>query len=87
MAVYRIDRTLEGVDDDEMSAAAFRALACQRRYPGVRWIRSIVDSSGARGTCIYEAPSVSVLEVHQRESELVWDSITEILEILPEQFA
>ena len=86
MGLYRIDRNLDGFDPVDLEAAAFRALTCAARHPGIRWIRSMVDADSQRGTCVYEAPSVDVLEQHQREADLVWDKITEIVEVLPEQF-
>lgn len=86
MPFYRVDRTLAGLTSEDLEAAAFRALSCQRRHEGIRWIRSIVNADSQRGTCVYEAPNAEILEVHQREADLVWDSITEIVEIMPEQF-
>lgn len=86
MPMYRVDRNLEGLNAEDMEAAAFRALTCAARHPGIRWIRSMVNADSLRGTCVYEAPSVAVLEMHQRESELVWDAITEIVEVMPEDF-
>ena len=86
MPLYRIDRNFPELSLKDIDAGAVRAVACQARFPGVRWLRSYYDSKASRFTCYYEANDPDSIRRHAEMAGLPADSITEVVEYLPEQY-
>ena len=86
MALFRIERQLPEVTQDEIDAAAFRSVACLVRFPDVKWIRSFYDPARFHFTCFYEAPDPDLIRQHAAIAAIPCDSITQVEEYLPEMY-
>lgn len=86
MALYRIERQLPPVSQDEIDAAAFRSISCLTRFKDLKWVRSFYDPRTFRFTCYYEAPSAERIRAHAEMAALPCDAITEVVEYLPDQY-
>jgi uncharacterized protein DUF4242 len=86
MPVYRIERHLGVATEDEIAAAAFRGVVCLRHFSNLTWIRSYFDPGAAHFTCYYEAESPEQIRKHAEMAGLPCDSITEVIEYLPDQY-
>ena len=86
MALYRIERQLPHVSQDEIDAAAYRSVACLTRFKDLTWVRSFFDAQTFRFTCYYEAPNAERIREHAEMAALPCDSITEVVEYLPDQY-
>ena len=86
MALFRIERQLPPVTQDDIDAAAYRSRACLSRFKGLRWVRSYYDAERYRFTCFYEAPSADLIREHAAMAAIPCDSVTEVVEYLPDQY-
>jgi hypothetical protein len=87
VALYRIERPFGGpLSEEEIEAAAFRSLACLRHYTGITWLRSYLDRERWQFTCYYEAESPELIREHARVARIPCESITEVVEYLPEAY-
>ena len=88
MALYRVERQLpEGaVTDDDVDAAAYRAVACLARFPEITWVRSYFDPQAYHFTCYYQAEDPEVIRKHAEMAGIPCDSITEVREYLPDAY-
>lgn len=86
MPLYRIRRDVGKMREDEVDAAAVRAIVCAPQFPGVKWHRSYWDREAGHLDCIYEANKVTDLEEHARAARIPCDQVYEVTEILPETY-
>lgn len=86
MTLYRIQRIVGEMSDEEMDAAGFRAIVCAPQFPGVKWHRSYWDKAAGQLECIYEANSIADLEAHSRTARIPCDGVTEVTQLLPETY-
>ena len=86
MALYRIRRDVGEISNEDMDAAAFRAILCAPQFPGVKWHRSFWDKEAGRIDCIYEANNVNDLEAHAKASRIPCDAVIEVTGLLPETY-
>jgi hypothetical protein len=86
MPLYRIRRQVGDISQEDMDAAAFRAILCAPQFPGLRWQRSYWDREGGRIDCLYEASSLRDIEEHARVARIPCDEIREVSEMLPETY-
>jgi len=85
MATFRIDRQFPPeTTDDDIDAAALRNDTCLRLYPQLKWIRSFYDPAAKRSLCIYETEEPELIWKHARQARLPCESVTEVVEWLPE---
>ena len=86
MPVYLIRRDVPGVTQEEMDAAAYRAIACTFYYDGVRWIRSFWDKDLGVLRCVYEANSAEDIFAHAQTSRIPCDEVREVHPFGPESY-
>ena len=87
MALFRIERQLPPVTQDDIDAAAYRSMACLTRFKELRWVRSFYDPETYRFTCLYEAPNTDLIRQHAEMASIPGDAITEVVEYLPQQYS
>lgn len=88
MPLYLIERRIGDMTEDEMAAGGLRALAAQEKLTSdkVRWIRSYFDPEGRQMRCIYEAESADLVRQHAEMARIPCDSITEVIEHVPDTY-
>ncbi len=86
MALFRIERQLPELTQDEIDAAGFRSATCLVKFPDLRWIRSFYDPRALHVTCYYEAQDPDRIRKHAEMAAIPCDSITEVVEVLPETY-
>ena len=86
MPLYRVERQMPTVGDEEIDAAAFRAVTCLALFPDVRWVRSYFDREAFHFTCYYEAPNTEDIRKHAQVARIPCDAIAEVAEFLPEMY-
>ena len=88
MPRYIIERTIPGLTEAELTAAARRSMQTLSSMPQVTWIRSYVSDAEGKIYCEYDAPSVEAVIEHARRAGLPVDRVSEIsMEISPAMFA
>ncbi len=86
MPRFLIRRNVPDADQEDIDAAAFRALVCTVEYPGLRWIESHWDRESGALFCIYEGASTSQVFEHARRSRIACDSVVEVQSVRPEDY-
>lgn len=86
MALYSIRRNVGVMSQEDMDAAAFRAIVCAAQFPGLKWHTSYWNQSGGYMDCIYEAADRTALEEHARVARIPCDLITEVKVVSPETY-
>jgi hypothetical protein len=86
MPLYRIKREVGYLSQEEMDAAALRALVCAPQFPGLKWIRSYWDRERGRVDCLYEAESPKQLQEHAATARIPCDDVRPVEEMLPEAY-
>lgn len=83
MPRYRILRNVPGAMQEDIDAAAMRAIWCLAEFPGLRWLRSYWDRETEALLCIYEAPNADLIWEHAQSSRIPCDEVREVLELNP----
>ena len=86
MPLYRIRREVGEISQDDMDAAAFRAIVCAPQFPGLKWHRSYWDQEKGLIDCFYEATGPTQLQEHARVARIPCDEVREVSELLPEVY-
>lgn len=86
MPLYRIRRDVGAISQEDMDAAAFRAIVCAPQFPGLRWVRSYWDRESGRLDCVYEASEPSQIEEHAKTARIPCDEIRPVDEVIPEAY-
>ncbi len=86
MPKYIVVRTVGQVSEEEIEAAALRALEALEQIPGVRWIRSYYSAEEGKIYCEYEAPSAELVFEHALRAEIPIDSAEVVRELEPAMF-
>lgn len=86
MPLYRIERSIGTVSDEELATAAYRAISCIPHFDGMAWVRSYYDRPGGNITCYYEARDADEIRKHATMSHIPCDSVIEVAEILPNSY-
>ena len=86
MALYRIQRQWPPLSQEELDAAAFRAVTCLPRFPDLKWQRSYYDTATNRSTCCYEAEGPENIRWHAELARVPCDEIAAVVEYLPERY-
>ena len=86
MPLFKIRRDVGDITQEEMDAAALRAILCAPQFPGMRWHRSYWDREAGRVDCLYEALTLRDIEEHARVSRIPCDEIRPVDEMLPETY-
>ena len=86
MALYRIRRNVGAISNEDMDAAAFRAIVCLVQFPGLEWRRSYWDKEAGVIDCLYDAATPAQIEEHARVARLPCDEVRLVDELLPETY-
>ena len=88
MPRYIIERSVPGLTNEQLDAAARRSIAAIGQMNGVRWVRSYVSAADGKIYCEYDAPDPAAVREHARRAGLPADRISEVsLEISPAMFS
>lgn len=86
MPLYRIERPVGEVSQEEIDAAALRAVACMQNFPGMAWKRSFHDPVAGQLTCYYEARRPEDIRLHAEYAHIACERVTEVVEYLPDAY-
>lgn len=86
MPLFLVHRTNPFRNVVDMDAAAFRGLVCAGAIPGLNWVRSYHDEGANSVICVYEADSEEDIVRHSQLSDITYDRIVPVAEILPRDF-
>jgi hypothetical protein len=89
MTLYRVERRWSDMNMNEadIDAASFRAMACLQTFPELRWVRSYYDPATLSSHCYYETEQPDKIREHASISTIPCGEITEVLEITPQMWA
>ncbi|MCC6381408.1 MAG: DUF4242 domain-containing protein [Dehalococcoidia bacterium] len=83
MALFVVRRNVEGLGQEDIDAAAYRAIMCSYEYPGMKWHRSYWDSALGVLDCVYEAHDADEIREHAKRSRIPCDDVRPVEEIDP----
>ena len=87
MPRFLIERSVPGLTQEAVDAAARRSIAALATMSDVKWIRSYVSDAEGKIFCEYDAPSVEAILEHARRAGLPVDRVSEVaMEISPAMF-
>ncbi|HLF72199.1 MAG TPA: nickel-binding protein [Dehalococcoidia bacterium] len=87
MPLFMIRRDLPGATQEDMDAAAYRAMACIYHFEGMRWITSYWDRDAEVIHCVYEAEKREEVIDHARRARIPCDDVREVQHVGPELYA
>jgi hypothetical protein len=84
---FLITRTMPAdTTAEELDAAVLRSGSCMGNFD-ISWVRSYWDDDRKRSSCIYLAPEAELIRKHAELARIACDSIQEVTEQLPSEFA
>ncbi|HMO53202.1 MAG TPA: DUF4242 domain-containing protein [Tepidiformaceae bacterium] len=86
MPLYQIKRDVGHLSQEDMDAAALRAIVCAPQFPGLRWIRSYWDRERGSVDCVYEATSPQQLQEHAATARIPCDDVRPVEELVPDSY-
>jgi len=86
LALYSIRRYVGEMTQEDMDAAAFRAIVCAVQFPGLKWHTSYWNQSAGYMDCIYEAATPAHVEEHARVARIPCDAIAEVRLVQPQTY-
>lgn len=87
MPRYLIERSVPGLNQSILEAAARRSIEVLADMPDVKWIRSYISDVEGKIYCEYDAPSVEAILEHARRAGLPVDRVSEVsMEVSPAMF-
>ena len=87
MPRFVVERTMEGVTNEQLQEVGRRSNEVLEDLSGVRWIRSYVSEADGKVYWEYDAPSEEVIREASRRAGLPVDRISEIsIELRPDMF-
>ena len=86
MPLFMVRRNVPGISQEDMDAAAFRAITCAFYYSGLKWHRSFWDHDAGVLDCIYEAESAEELLAHAQRARIPCDEVREVDAFGPENY-
>jgi hypothetical protein len=81
--LYTIERDFTGFSDEDLNAAAFRALLCLSFFRGLDWVRSFYDPATEQGRCFYEASAANDLKHHAETMAIPIGEVRPVIEVRP----
>jgi hypothetical protein len=70
MPLFLIKREVPGATQEEVDAAAFRALTCSFYFTGLRWVTSYWDHEAGVINCVYEAEAATDIFEHAQVARI-----------------
>jgi len=86
MKLYSVRRNVGVMSQEEMDAAAFRAIVCAAQFPGLKWRHSYWNPPGGYMDCIYEADDAGQLADHAKAARIPCDAVVEVQQVTPETY-
>lgn len=83
MALFLIRRHVPAATQEDIDAAAVRAIACALEFPGLRWITSYWDRAAEETLCMYEAKSAQEIAEHARRARIACDEVRPVEQFGP----
>jgi hypothetical protein len=87
MPLYLVRREVPGVSQEEMDAAAFRAIACAFYFEGMKWHQSYWDKEAGVINCVYEAKDPAEVFAHAERARIPCNEVREVTIVAPEFYA
>ncbi len=84
MPLFLIRRDVPGATQEDIDAAAYRAIACAFNYEGIKWHTSYWDKEAGRLHCVYEGQSREQIEDHSRRARIPCDEVRQVTQLMPE---
>ena len=79
-------RKVPGATDEDIDAAALRAIWCLPEFPSLRWVRSYWDREGEELRCIYDGPDAQLIREHAATAHIPCDAVHPVSEFGPELY-
>jgi hypothetical protein len=86
MPLFHIRRDVGDISQEDVDAAALRAILCAPQFSGLKWQRSFWDKEAGRLDCYYEAANKHDVLDHARVARIPCDEVHEVQELLPEPY-
>jgi Nickel responsive protein SCO4226-like len=86
MPIFMIRRDLPGATQEDMDAAAFRAITCAFYFPGMKWHRSFWDQAAGVLHCVYEAKDADEIIAHSLRARIPCDDVRQVDAFGPEAY-
>ena len=86
MPRYLVLRKVPGATDEDIDAAALRAIWCLPEFPSLRWVRSYWDRELEELRCIYDGPDPQLIREHAANSQIPCDEVRAVTEFGPELY-
>lgn len=84
MALFLIRRNVPGATQEDMDAAAFRAITCAFHFTDMRWHHSFWDKEAGILHCLYEAATVGDVYTHAERARIPCDEVYEVSRLGPD---
>jgi hypothetical protein len=85
--MYLIRRDLGQAAQEDLDAAAIRALSCVYNYEGLRWVTSYWNQSSGAIYCVYEAQDEQQIIDHSAQARIPCGEILPVQLVNPEEYA
>jgi hypothetical protein len=86
MPLFLIERDMSSMTEEEREGAGFRSATCLLKFPGLTWLRSYYDAARQHSICVYSAADPEQIRQHAVAASVPCNRITEVVEMLPDQF-
>ena len=86
MALFLIRRDVPGITQEEVDAAAYRAITCAFYYAGLKWLQSYWDRDAGIIHCVYEARSAEDIFEHAQVARIPCNDVREVHTFGPETY-
>lgn len=87
MTVYMVERSLKGIQMDDLAKAQQGAIATSHQFTAdgtpVRYIRSTFVPETGSCMCLFEAPGVDAVRRVNEQAKIPFDRITVALDLTP----
>jgi hypothetical protein len=86
MPLFLIRRDTPGLTQEDLDAAAFRAITCAFYFSDMRWLQSFWDKGSEALYCIYEARDAHDIYAHAARARIPCDDVREVSHVGPELY-
>jgi hypothetical protein len=88
MPVYMVERSLPGIQMDQLAAAQKAAIETSEKFTAdgkdVRYIRTTFVPGEARCMCLFEAPNAEVVKEVNQAAQIPFTRVVEALDLTPQ---
>jgi hypothetical protein len=86
MPLFLIRRDVPDLSQEELDAAAYRAITCAFYFAGLKWHQSYWDREAGVIHCVYEARSQEDIFEHAVTARIPCDVVREVQIVRPEDY-